>query len=100
MKYLVCSITLFLFSITSIKAQNKKVSLEEIWGGNFRSEYIDALHSMHDGEHYSVLDYNANTKWNELPIIYIFLLYQTNACIYIVICKFKKIFSFRKQKKN
>jgi dipeptidyl-peptidase-4 len=62
MKNFIFSITLVLLSITSVKAQNKQVTLEEIWSGNFRSEYMDALHSMKDGEHYSVLDFNPKTR--------------------------------------
>jgi dipeptidyl-peptidase-4 len=62
MKKFIFSITLFLLSISSIKAQNKQVTLEEIWGGNFRTEYMDALHSMKDGEHYSVLDFDQKSN--------------------------------------
>ena len=62
MKKFIFSITLFLLSISTIKAQNKQVTLEEIWGGNFRTEYMDALHSMKDGEHYSVLDFDQKSN--------------------------------------
>ena len=48
--------------INSVNAQEKQVTLEEIWGGEFRGEYMDALHSMKDGEHYSVLDFDRKTR--------------------------------------
>jgi dipeptidyl-peptidase-4 len=55
-------IALFIASISFINAQNKQVTLEEIWGGEFRGEYMEALHSMKDGEHYSVLDFDRASR--------------------------------------
>jgi len=62
MKYFTFCYTLFLLVCSPIIAQEKQVTLEEIWGGEFRGEYMDALHSMKDGEHYSVLDFDRNTR--------------------------------------
>jgi len=62
MKYFTFCITLLLLTFSSINAQEKQVTLEEIWGGEFRGEYMDALHSMKDGEHYSVLDFDRETR--------------------------------------
>jgi len=62
MKYFTFCITLLLLTLSSVNAQKKQVTLEEIWGGEFRGEYMDALHSMNDGEHYSVLDFDKNTR--------------------------------------
>lgn len=53
---------LCLFIAWSSIAQNKQFTLEEIWGGTFRTNYMDALHSMKDGEHYSVLNYDSATQ--------------------------------------
>ena len=53
---------LLLLFFISTTAQDKKITLEEIWGGAFRTEYMDALHSMKDGEHYTVLDFNYATR--------------------------------------
>ena len=50
---------LFLFSflvISGIQAQNKEITLEEIWNGTFRTEMMDALNSMKNGQQYSVLN--------------------------------------------
>ncbi|NNL17084.1 MAG: S9 family peptidase [Flavobacteriaceae bacterium] len=54
---------LFIFLVVSnIQAQNKEITLEEIWNGTFRTERIDALNSMNNGQHYSVLN---NDRINE-----------------------------------
>ena len=52
-----------LFSTTSIVAQKKQITLEEIWSGGFRSDRMNALTSM-NGDFYSVLnfDYQARTS--------------------------------------
>ena len=62
MKYFTFCFTLYLLVFSPIIAQEKQVTLEEIWGGQFRGEYMDALHSMADGEHYSVLDFDRKTR--------------------------------------
>ena len=52
------SVTLLVFFVTSLaSAQNKEISLEEIWDGSFRTERMDALHSMKNGQQYSVLNF-------------------------------------------
>ncbi|MHA7055874.1 S9 family peptidase [Aquimarina sp. M1] len=47
-------ITLFI-SFLSV-AQDKAFTLEEIWGGAFRTERLQSLHSMNNGTQYSVLE--------------------------------------------
>jgi dipeptidyl-peptidase-4 len=50
---------LFCFLATLFtSAQNKEITLEEIWNGTFRTERMDALHSMKNGQQYSVLDFD------------------------------------------
>ena len=39
-------------------AQKKSITLEEIWNGTFRMEYMDRLHSMQNGKEYSLLNYD------------------------------------------
>ncbi|NNM17081.1 MAG: S9 family peptidase [Croceitalea sp.] len=54
---------LLLFSITFISfsvAQKNKITLEEIWGGAFRTEGLDALRSMKNGRQYTVLNFDRN----------------------------------------
>ncbi len=54
-------IAVFICISTVVFAQNKQFTLEEIWGGTFRTEYLQSLHSMNNGKQYSVLDYNRST---------------------------------------
>ena len=48
------------FFITAlISAQNKEITLEDIWSkGTFRTERLDALHSLNNGKQYSVLNFD------------------------------------------
>jgi dipeptidyl-peptidase-4 len=48
----------FLFATTLTTAQTQNITLEEIWGGKFRTESMDALHSMNNGQQYSVLNFD------------------------------------------
>ena len=56
------TISLFNLSI----AQKKQISLDEIWGGEFRTEYMDALRSMNNGTEYTVLNFNRNPRGTSL----------------------------------
>ncbi|MBL7472996.1 S9 family peptidase [Robertkochia sediminum] len=58
------SLTLFVFLglSTLVFAQDQKFSLEEIWGGAFRTEGMDALHSMDNGKQYTVLNFDRSTR--------------------------------------
>lgn len=49
-------------SFSVVSAQNKQITLEEIWGGAFRTRGMDALHSMKNGKQYTVLNYNPNNR--------------------------------------
>ena len=42
---------------SAILAQ-QQITLDEIWQGNFRTEYLDALQSMNNGKEYTVLNFN------------------------------------------
>lgn len=59
-KYTLILLFIGLFSYTT--AQNQQLTLEEIWGGAFRTEAMDALHSMRNGKQYTVLNYNQVAK--------------------------------------
>ena len=44
-------LSLFCFIATTVlTAQNKQITLEDIWSGTFRTEGLDALHSMKNGQ--------------------------------------------------
>lgn len=51
--------------LTTTLAQKKTVSVEEIYGGEFRTEGLDVLRSLNNGKEYTVLNYdrsNGNTS--------------------------------------
>ncbi|WP_411766522.1 S9 family peptidase [Winogradskyella sp. A3E31] len=57
------------FLVTTLSvAQNKEIQLEDIWNGTFRSEGMQALHSMNNGVQYSVLNFNRQTKEASIDI--------------------------------
>lgn len=47
---------LFLATSFTTTAQQKDISLEEIWGGKFRTQGLDALRSLDNGKEYAVLN--------------------------------------------
>ncbi|WP_223032812.1 S9 family peptidase [Hanstruepera marina] len=55
-------------STTILPAQNNTITLEEIWGGAFRTERMDALHSMKNGQQYSVLDINREARTTSIDV--------------------------------
>jgi len=55
-------LVLFLAAITSLSAQQKDITLEEIWSGTFRTKGLDVLRSLKNGKEYSVLNYDRNSK--------------------------------------
>ena len=61
-------LVLLFISTTVLTAQKKQITLEEIWGGAFRTERMDALRSMKDGDHYTVLNFNRNPRSSSLDM--------------------------------
>tara|TARA_R110002050_G_scaffold204522_4_gene340106 strand:+ start:10254 stop:12419 length:2166 start_codon:yes stop_codon:yes gene_type:complete len=60
---------LLLFSLTTvINAQKTTVKLEEIWGGAFRTEGLDALRSLKNGTQYTVLNFDRTTKTSSVDV--------------------------------
>ena len=58
---------IFLICITlTINAQQKQITLEEIWDGSFSPKKMQVLRSMNDGLHYTVLKTNAETKTSSI----------------------------------
>ncbi|MDW5287930.1 S9 family peptidase [Formosa sp. PL04] len=52
----------------TITAQQKQITLEDIWNGSFRTQGMDALHSMANGQQYSVLDFNRQSRTTAIDI--------------------------------
>lgn len=57
-----------LFISLSLTAQTKEITLEDIWSGAFRTERIDVLHSMKNGQQYSVLNFDRSTRSTSVDI--------------------------------
>ena len=51
-----------------IYCQQKQISLEDIWSGSFRTEGMQALHSMNNGKQYSVLNFNRQNRTATIDI--------------------------------
>lgn len=60
--YLRFFLLLFITSSLQVYSQQKKITLEEIWQGNFQTKSLERLHSLKNGTQYSVLQYNRNTR--------------------------------------
>ena len=59
---------LFLTVFPPAIAQNKDITLEEIWGGTFRTEGMDVLRSLKNGKEYAVLNYDRNIKTSTVDV--------------------------------
>jgi len=58
---------IFLICLTlTINAQQKQITLEEIWDGSFSPKRMQVLRSMNDGLHYTVLKTDAETKTSSI----------------------------------
>ena len=58
-----------LFITTILSAQTKEITLEDIWkDGTFRTERMDVLHSMKNGQQYSILNFDRETKNTSIDI--------------------------------
>jgi len=49
------------FLYTTVNAQQKQITLEEIWSGKFSQQELQSLQSLNDGESYIVQDFNRST---------------------------------------
>ena len=57
-----------LTSISTLEAQQKDITLEDIWGGSFRTERLDALRSLKNGKEYSVIDFNRSKGTSAIDV--------------------------------
>jgi dipeptidyl-peptidase-4 len=58
----------FFLATTLLTAQNKEITLEDIWNGSFRTQRLDALHSMKNGQQYSVLNFDRNSRVSTIDV--------------------------------
>jgi len=59
---------LFITAFSPITAQQKNITLEEIWGGAFRTDGLDELRSLNNGKEYSVLNYDRRTRVSTVDV--------------------------------
>ncbi|MBU2927641.1 S9 family peptidase [Winogradskyella psychrotolerans] len=62
-------VAVFAFLITSLVfCQEKQITLQDIWSGSFRTEGMQALHSMANGKQYSVLNFDRQNRTSTIDI--------------------------------
>ena len=59
---------LFLTAFSTLSAQQKDITLQEIWTGTFRTEGLDVLRSLKNGKEYSVLNYDRQSKASTIDV--------------------------------
>ncbi len=59
---------LFVAVTTSVSAQHKEITLEEIYNGSYSTQGLDALRSLKNGREYSVLNYNRESKSSTIDV--------------------------------
>ncbi|MEH6764868.1 MAG: S9 family peptidase [Aequorivita antarctica] len=67
-RFSLISLLLFLTFFSTLTAQQKDITLEEIWSGAFRTQGLDVLHSMNNGKEYAVLNYDRQNKISTVDV--------------------------------
>ena len=99
-KFFAIVISLF---VTCISAQNKHINLEDIWNGSFRTEGMTALHSMKNGQQYSVLNFDRNSRTTTIDVYNYKTLSKEKTLLNsanIMLCSILKIIHLAKMKAN
>lgn len=68
MKLKLSSVIIFFLMTAGVIAQQKSITLEEIWGGAFRMQYLDRLHSLNNGTEYSVMNTNREDRSRTIDV--------------------------------
>ena len=82
-----------LFITTFFNAQTKEIKLSEIWNGEFRTESMDVLHSMKNGQEYSVLNFDRQARATTIDIYDYKTLKKTKTLVSSVDLKDMRYFS-------
>ncbi len=61
-------LVVFVLALTVATAQKKEISLDDIWGGTFRTERLDALRSLDNGKEYAVLNYSRQNSSSTVDV--------------------------------
>ena len=62
------ALLLFMLVAGGVYAQQKNITLEEIYDGTFRMQYLDRLHPMKNGKEYAVLNTDRNSGIKTLDV--------------------------------
>ena len=68
MRFIILFVSLSLLGIISVSAQSKEITLEEIWSGGFQTKSLERLHSLQNGNQYSVLNQNRSNGSSTIDI--------------------------------
>lgn len=68
MKILQLPLFVYFLISTSLTAQDKHITLSQIWDGTFRAEHMDALHSLNSGKQYAVLNFDRQSSSTSIDI--------------------------------
>ncbi len=68
MKYLKVTLLLCFLFANPLLAQKKAITLEDIWDDTFKAKSMDVLHSMKNGQQYSVLYADENLSTSSIEI--------------------------------
>ncbi|MDT8413832.1 MAG: S9 family peptidase [Flavobacteriaceae bacterium] len=58
----------FLWVPALLFSQQQEFSLEEIWSGAFRTQSLQSLNSLQDGQHYTVLEYDRVARASKIVV--------------------------------
>lgn len=68
MKLIYGLLAFFLTASTLVTAQQKELTLEEIWNGTFSQEGLESLQSLNNGKEYVVLNFDRNTRSSSIDV--------------------------------
>ncbi|MFN4761738.1 S9 family peptidase [Gillisia sp. Q332] len=60
--------SLFFITTTAVFAQQKEITLEEIWGGTFSQERLESLNSLKNGKEYIVLNQDRDAGTSSIDV--------------------------------
>ena len=60
--------SLFFVTTTAVYAQQKEVTLEEIWGGTFSQERLESLNSLKNGKEYVILNQDRSAGTSSIDV--------------------------------
>lgn len=68
MKLVYGLLAFFLTASTLVTAQQKELTLEEIWDGTFKQERLESLQSLNNGKEFVVLNFDGETSTSSIDV--------------------------------